>query len=412
MKKILFLATYPNQTNGYAKIGNKITNYLADYYDVYYFGFSNYKDVYVPREVHKDIKIIDVVEEEKKLNLSDSFGVDIIENWVKSINPDIIILYNDIIVTCRHLNILNKLRYEQGINFKFISYLDLVYDYERFDYINFVNQHSDKILVFSEHWKENLISMEIPEEKIDIIPHGLDESIFFKLDKIECRKELGLNIDDFIILNANRNSYRKAIDITISSFLKFLKMNEKNPKINNIKLFLHCEMSVKSGYDIFEIVKIECIKEGLDFEKIKNNHILRFQNNKVSDDVINKLYNACDMGINTCIGEGFGLCNFEQITLSKPQLVSYVGAYKDIFRDYPEFTILPVSEYNITPHIDDHCGTVYLCRAKDFADKINIIYNYYKKYEIIADKCGKKIKNKYIWKDILNKIKNSLEELY
>jgi len=405
MKKILFLATYPNQSNGYAKVANKITNYLAEFHDIYYFGFSNYRDIYVPRDIHKNIKIIDVVEEEKNRGFNDSFGVDIIEEYVKLINPDIIVLYNDIIVTCRHLNVLNKLKYEQGYNFKFVSYLDLVYDFEKFEYINFLNQYSDVIAVFSEHWKKNLMDMKIPEEKIHIAPHGFDEEKIYKIDKMQARKDLGLNIEDFIFLNINRNSYRKANDITISAFIKFMKMN---PKCKNIKLFLHCELCVKSGYDIKEIVKIECIKENMDYEYILNNHILRLGNNKVSDEIVNKIYNACDVGINTCIGEGFGLCSFEHITLGKPQIVSYVGAHKDIFNGFPEFTVTPVAQYNITSHIDDHCGTVHICNAKDFADKMNTIFNYYKKYEIIAEKCGKNIKEKYQWKNILENFKNIL----
>jgi FkbM family methyltransferase len=118
MKKVLFLATYPYQSNGYAKVANKITNYLANFYEVYYFGFSNYKDTYIPRDVHPSIKIIDVVEEENKRNLKDAFGVEIIEDTIKEIEPDIVIIYNDIIVTCNHLNVLNRLRYEEEYDFK------------------------------------------------------------------------------------------------------------------------------------------------------------------------------------------------------------------------------------------------------------------------------------------------------
>jgi glycosyltransferase involved in cell wall biosynthesis len=410
MKKLLFLATYPQQSNGYAKVGNKITNYLADNYKVYYFGFSNYMDVLIPREVHSNIEIIDVIAEEKNRGVNDSFGVEIIEEYVRKIEPDIIVLYNDVIVTCRHLNVLNKLRYEQNMKFKFISYLDLVYDFEKSEYINFINKHSDGILVFSEHWKVNLITMGVPPEKIDIIYHGFDTEKFHRLNKVESRKALGLNEDDFIILNANRNSYRNANDIAISAFIKFWKLYQHTDKVNKLKFLIHCDMNVKSGFDIYEIVKIECIKEGVDYNKILNNNIIRLSNNRISDDTMNKMYNACDMGINTCIGEGFGLCSFEHVALAKPQVVSYVGAHKDIFRDYPEFTILPVAEYNISAHTDDHCGTVYVCRSKDFADKIDTIYKYYKKYEIIADKCSRKITSKYNWSDILKKFSECLEK--
>ena len=414
MRKILFLATHPNQTNGYAKVANKITNYLSEFYKIYYFGFSNYNDAYVPRVINSNIEIIDVVSEEKIRGFQDSFGVDIIEEYVKEIDPDIIILYNDIIVTCRHLNVLNKLRENRFIdgvlipklNFKFVSYLDLVYDYERPYYIDYVSKSSDMIMVFSEYWKKNLIKMGVGESKLKVIPHGFNEDKFFKLDKNDAKIHFNLNKDDFIILNANRNSYRKANDITINSFIKFLKMNDMNPKL---KLMLHCDLDVGSGYNLFEVIRIECWKENADFEKVANHHIIQVANKRISDEEINILYNACDMGINTCIGEGFGLCSFEHVVLGKPQAVSRVGAHNDIFNGYDEFLVTPSVELNISAHTDAHCGTVYVCKSKDFAEKINSIYNFYKKYEIIANNCGKSIKERYNWDNILKSMKECLE---
>jgi D-inositol-3-phosphate glycosyltransferase len=416
MKSILFLATYPHQTNGYSKIGNKITNYLAQFYKIYYFGFSNYKDAFTPRYIHPNITIIDVIEEEKIRGKPDSFGVDIIEEYTRQINPDYIILYNDIIVTCRHLNIMNQLRQDRFIegelvprmNFKFISYLDLVYDYERPYLVDFVNRWSDMIMVFSDHWKINLIKMNIREDKIKIIPHGLDTEKFYKIDKDLAKRSMGVDVNDFIVLNANRNSYRKANDITIAAFIKFLKMNDMNPKI---KLLLHCDLEVDSGYFLQEIIKIECIKEEVDFERISKHHIIQLAKKRITDEEINNLYNACDIGINTCIGEGFGLCSFEHVTLGKPQVVSKVGAHNDIFSGYSEFMITPSVELNISAHTDAHCGTVYICKSKDFAEKLNSIYHYYKKYEIIANNCGKSIKERYNWDAILNNFKECIESL-
>lgn len=412
MRKILFLATYPYQSNGYAKVANKITNFLAESYEIHYFGFSNYKDTFINRYVHPNIKIIDVVEEEKKKGLSDAFGVEIVEDYIKEINPDIIIIYNDIIVTCNHLNVLNRLRYENGYNFKVMSYLDLVYEYEKPQYIDFVNRHTDMICVFSECWKLNLIRMGIEEKKINIIYHGLNDNIF-KLDKISCREELGLNKDDFIILNANRNSYRKATYLTISSFIKFLKKNilEGNKEIDKIKLLLHCDMDNKTGYDVSEIARIECLRESVDFDRVVNHHIVRLSNIRIDDESMNKLYNACDMGINTCVGEGFGLCSFEHISLGKPQVVSNVGAHKDIFEGYSEFTVNPTAEYYISPHTDAHVGFIEICSSKDFSQKIETIYKYYKKYEIISEKFSKNIRTKYNWDVILNEFKDCISKL-
>ena len=43
--KVFFMCTHPNQGTGYARVANKITNFLADLDDVEltYFAFQNYK---------------------------------------------------------------------------------------------------------------------------------------------------------------------------------------------------------------------------------------------------------------------------------------------------------------------------------------------------------------------------------
>jgi glycosyltransferase involved in cell wall biosynthesis len=409
MKKVLFLATHPLKFNGYAKIGNKITNYLADFYDIYYFGFSNYDNTSVEREIHPNIKIIDVVKEERARGIKEEYGIGIIEETIERINPDIVIIYNDIIVTCNHLNYLNKLRYNQGYEFKVINYLDLVYEYEKPLYVDFVSRHTDLIIVFSECWKSNLIKMGVDGNKIKICYHGIDEHLV-KLDKQECRKSLNLNENDFIILNCNRNCYRKATYLTIDSFIKFLKKNEKNPNLDNIKLFLHCEMTCKTGYNIVEICQIQCLRNDFDFDKLVNHHIIYLGENRLlSDEGMNRLYNACDVGINTCVGEGFGLCSFEHIYLGKPQAVTHTGAHKDIFKGYNEFTINPITDYYISSQTDDHVGFIEICNPEDFAQKLDTLYKYYKKYEIISQKFSNNMMKKYSWESILKDFKEFVD---
>ena len=398
MKKVLFLATYPTQSNGYARIGNILSNHLAKTCEVYYFGFSNYPGTFVPRYIDPSIKLIDVIQEEELRSNDEGFGVGIITEFMNSIKPDIVLIYNDIIVTCRHLNKLNQLEKY----FKVINYLDLVYDFENPVYMNHVNRSCDKILAFSEHWKNNMITMGVPESKISILNHGLDNRLFFKIDKKEARKALGLREDNFYILNTNRNSYRKANDITISAFLLLLK------KVNfdkRFKLLLHCDLDNNSGYNLRNIIKTECMKYGIDSEYVSNNLIETMGVYRITDEKMNLMYNACDVGINTCIGEGFGLCNLEHAGLGKPQVVSNVGGLKDIFKDFPEMTINPVAEYNISSHTDGHNGLAYLCRAVDFADRLYDIYTNYEKYKEIAEKCAEHIQERFNWDTILSGFK-------
>lgn len=397
MKKLLFLATYPTQSNGYARVGNILTNYLANKYEVFYFGFSNYKCTAIDRYIHPSIRLIDVIEEEKKRNFSDNFGIDIIKDFILSIKPDIVLVYNDIIVSCRHFNIFNSIKSIHS--FQVINYLDLVYDFENPVYVNHVDRSCDKIIVFSQHWKNNLIAMGINHNKISILLHGFDDKLFQRMSIQNARQLLNLNSEEFIFLNTNRNSYRKAQDITISAFLLFLKKVNFNEKC---KLLLHCDLENKSGYNLRNVITTECMKYGINYNYILDKFIHTLGPYRISDEKINMLYNACNVGLNTCIGEGFGLCNLELASLGKPQIMSRVGGLKDIFHKYPELSVEPIAEFNIPEHTDGHNGIAYVCRASDFADRMYDMYMNYDKYLEIADKCSVYVRNEFVWDKVLN----------
>ena len=208
----------------------------------------------------------------------------------------------------------------------------------------------------------------------------------------------GIGHDNFVILNTNRNSYRKATDITIRAFLKFFKMVNEDERV---KLFLNCALKSDSGYDIPQLIDLECSRLGLDSKKILNNNILIFQN-RPGDEIINYLYNACEVGINTCVGEGFGLCNIEHASVGKPQVISKVCSFKDIFKNVGDYSfVTPKVGIYATPHMDTHVGYLEYCSDDDFANKLYDIFNNYEKYAKKYESFSKYLVNKYNWDDIL-----------
>ena len=90
--------------------------------------------------------------------------------------------------------------------------------------------------------------------------------------------------------------------------------------LNDLNMNLE-EGPEQEGYDILNLIKISCIKYDIDFNTVINSHIYKYpKKNQMSDEMLNCLYNSCDIGINTCVGEGFGLCNLEHASLGKPQI--------------------------------------------------------------------------------------------
>lgn len=385
--KILFYASYPTLTVGYAKVGNVISNYLATLpndivSEIYYFGISKFKGNHTcdNRKIHPRIKMIDVLEEELKIGSSEVYGVDIIEEWLNKIKPDVFIIYNDIVVTCRLFNSLLNFRKENKDTTKFVCYIDLVYPYEKLEQIEHMDRNSDMIITFSEYWKKNLVEMGVSENKIRILHHGITDNYLFPIEKSEARKMIDksgevVREDDFLILNTNRNSYRKATDITIASFIHFLKSTGMNPRV---KLYLNCFLLSESGYDIVSVIKTECIKQKVSFEDIfKGNHIITSSDSPGSlpDERVNALYNASDVGINTCLGEGFGLCNVEHAFLKRPQIVPEVGAFIDIFKGKPFCkTVKPVCELSVSTNLDAHNGYISICTKESYAEALEFYF--------------------------------------
>ncbi len=400
--KILFFATYPNIEIGYSRIANILSNCLAEQnHEIYYIGLTNYNKNVCNRYIHPNIILIDALEEEKKLGFNELYGVNIICEYITKLNPDVVFIYNDIIVISRIFN--NFIKYNINKCFKLYIYLDLVYKYEKINLINHIDKFADMIFVFSECWKKNLIEMGINENKIDVLYHGIDTKNFYPIDREIARKMFNFDLDDFIILNTNRNNYRKCIDKTIDAFINFLKIKECNKKI---KLFLnmnHTEGPEQVGYDTLNLIKISCIKYKLDYDMVVSNNIYIINNNMIlSDEMLNNLYNACDVGINTCAGEGFGLCNLEHASLGKPQIISKVGGLSDIFSNDYSILVEPVTEIYVSNSLDFHGGYLEICSTNDFTDAMIKYYDDPILLKNHGELSMKILKKKYNWVNILD----------
>jgi D-inositol-3-phosphate glycosyltransferase len=402
-QNILFLATHPMQPTGYARIAHKLSNYLADQdgYNFYYFAFQNYKNTIIKRDISKNIHFIDVEEVSKTNMLNDSFGVSLLTKYIHELKIDILFIYNDILLSCRIFNELLKI----PKTFKTILYIDLVYNYERNVLIQHAAKFTDLFFVFSEYWVNDLKNQGVSENKIKVLPHGISDNVY-PLDKILCRNELKIDENDFIILNTNRNAYRKGWDISIHSFLLAYK-NLGCP--DNFKFFINCHFMSDYGHNIIELIKLFCQILELDYQHIINHNILRLpKNGYLSDKTINYLYNASDVGLNTCLGEGFGLCNIEHASVGCVQVVSKVGAFHDNLPNDLCFKIDPITKIYIAKHIDEHGGFGYITRPEDIADKLEYIYNYRYKFETNS-LLSKTIRDKFNWDTILKQFYNDFK---
>lgn len=413
MKKILLLATYPTQPTGYSKIACKLANHLCKSYDLYYFGYHNVASTKVERDVDDRVKLIDVLDIERELGYNDTYGDNIIGEYIENIKPDIVLIYNDILVVCRMFNAINKLKSDKfKSTFKTVVYLDLVYEYERNEFLTFMEVNSDLILTFSEFWKNHLVTdLNMNGNKIKVLRHGF-EPVLIRDSQEECREHFGFLPGDFVILNANRNTYRKALDITIKGFLIFLKGNcdEYNNYPPQFKLFLTCDLNTKSGHNILDLIRNICLELKMNYKDVVNNHILQPKSRPLSDKDMYKLYRACDVGVNSAIGEGFGLCNLEHAYLGGRQVLSDVGPARDIYEgDGDVILIKPSTSYHVSNHTDYHNGLVRVCNATRFADAFGSLYISCRARRVNTIRGY--IDKEYNWDKILGQLEEYLDRL-
>lgn len=169
------------------------------------------------------------------------------------------------------------------------------------------------------------------KDRLQVIPHGIDTSVFFKMDtpKAELREryfKTNQYNNSVIFLNANRNQTRKRLDITMHAFSKFLKGKDT-------LLWMHCgntdlrSMNISrlaERYDIVSQVRLTGGASGGVTSAIQ----------KIENEQVNVMYNICDFGLNSSLGEGWGLCNTEHAATGALQIVPNHSACAELFSGF------------------------------------------------------------------------------
>lgn len=392
MKKVIFCGTHPGQYNGYSKVVYELALGLSEYKDIklHIFGFQNFynkQDHKLERKLPESVEIYDVFANEEPKNKG--FGENIIVDYVNNIEPDIIIIYNDLIVIN---SLLTKLKDVKNQNFKIVPYIDLVYKNEKNSLIMNIDSLCDSAIMFTDYWK-SVISMQGFTKPLYVMEHAFNSNHYYPIPKSLSRTFFGIDEDDFIIVNLNRNQPRKRWDLCMMAFIKFISKHLET----NIRLLI--ATSTQGGWDMVDIMISECRKYNISVDDLKK-HLIIIQNpQQITDQDINVMYNVGDVGINTCDGEGFGLCNFEQAGIGVPQIVPNIGGFKDFFTKDNAILIEPQWSYYCDHSRDFVSGEAQICNVDDYANALEFAYNNQDKLKTLGKNARKHITENYIWND-------------
>jgi glycosyltransferase involved in cell wall biosynthesis len=205
---------------------------------------------------------------------------------------------------------------------------------------------------------------------IDTLPHGVDTQTFYPLANIEDeRRRLARQLlfphrpelhEAFIVLNANRGYPRKRIDLTLDGFAAFVQ-----GKPENVYLYLH--QPFISRYDKRRLLQ--------DIEaRNLTKHVLvndaQPDDTVLSDERLNWLYNACDVGINTAMGEGWGLVSFEHAATGAAQIVPEHTVFIENWEDAALMLPIVGTDYIFYEHTE-----MYVVSPVDVAKHLNALYH-------------------------------------
>jgi glycosyltransferase involved in cell wall biosynthesis len=346
--RFLLVSTHTEQVTGYSKVSYNLLKQLGTLQPlikIFHFGFQR-TPARLPSPARPLSGIIQYDAAANEDPKEQGFGFNKFKEYVDTVNPDIIMIYNDPIVINQFIQQVKDV----PKSWKLWVYLDQVYKGADMGLLRNIENASDRILCFTEEWKKYLMTrLTTPNIKIDVLEHGIDSLVFKPLsdgERAGIRKNLNLKSSDKVFLNMNRNSQRKRLDLTIMAFARLLKKFPDAP----YHLLLVTGVKPEGGafYQPLQIYLNELELLGLDNLKYGTRVTIvdtTAPQAYFNDDAINQLYNVADVGINTSAGEGFGLCQLEHMATGAPQVVLALDCYKAFMNDKTSVQ-LPTTTYS------------------------------------------------------------------
>jgi len=317
---------------GFARVLHSILDRVKHKYEIHHLGINYSGD---PHDADWKIYVA-------RLG-GDVYGINRLQQIIEAVKPRLVFMVNDIWILGRYTSILKE--YKDKL--KTVLYFPV--DGEPID-SEFVGQLDgvDQLVAYNQFGKRAIeqaiagVRQENPDFKaseIEVIPHGVDTKLFhpyskmpgtdgIKRGRLRAKKLLLPNtkdfLDSFIVLNANRNQPRKRIELTMQGFALFA---ENKP--DSVKLYLHMGTE-DQGWNLMSLARRYDIEGRL----IISNTSKEIPTDSVER--LNMIYNACEVGINTSIGEGWGLVSFEHAATGAAQIVPRHTACEELWQGAAE----------------------------------------------------------------------------
>jgi D-inositol-3-phosphate glycosyltransferase len=374
---------------GFSRVTENVISRLKDDFEIVVLGNNWWGD---PTPLQEEYKMYP----SSNRHQTAPFGEQRIREIVEREQPDVVFTINDMWIINEQYRQIQDL-HKQG-KFKFVGYAPM----DSYGWIGCLDETAndwDAIISYTEFGAHEFVKGGI-YKPIAVIPHGVTPGQFYPMDRNECRRKLGLKEDIFIVFNGNRNQFRKRQDITIKAFAKFA--------VNKPEAQLYLHMGLKDqGWDLMGVFAREMSKVGLD----PNGRIIMTTQSdgppNVSVEMLNTIYNACDVGVNTCKGEGWGLVNFEHAACGVPQVVPDHTSCKEIFESYGELIRCDHVD------VDTNYAREMPCPSSDhLAEILDYLYQDQSVREWVGTRCRQRVMDtQFSWDTVASQFGGIFEEV-
>ncbi|HJT98481.1 MAG TPA: glycosyltransferase [Rhodanobacteraceae bacterium] len=313
MKPLLAVLGWYRPGTGFTRVLDKLTRGLAARYRVRWYGVGHHGD---PLELADGIEIVPT-----NLRGGDVLGAYALARELPALRPRAIFALNDIWHLAHYARVLAPVRARARL----VGYFpldgrpltaDIVAPLEGFDALATYTRAARD--AFRAAWPRTL-----DRPILRVVAHGVDgvafrpsralrDADFAPVARLSARRTAfpawPADESAFVVLNASRPDPRKRLDLTLEGFARFA-----SGKPPGVRLCLHHAVHIPDvARGLHERAAGLGLSERLLFDDASGT---------LSDASLNTLYNACDVGLNTSAGEGFGLVSFEHAAAGAAQIV-------------------------------------------------------------------------------------------
>jgi D-inositol-3-phosphate glycosyltransferase len=395
----LLIAGYARGASGFARVCHGIAGHLPEHYEVHQLGVDVHGQEPVDvRGAHRRWRV------HSNPDPDDPWGLAELPRLVASLSPDLVLMNAPPAALAAMCHTLTSARCAL-VGYPAIGAREEVWGLHLGQFAAL-----DRLVLYTRFARECVESIAaaagIGVPNLDVIPHGIDHDCFHALVSLgkrparaasrrQARAVLFPNrpeLDDaLIVLNANQNQPHKRVDLTVAGFAAFARDRGRD-----VYLYLHMGLRLGARSEPLGIEKAGLADRILLTE-------LAERHPTASDERLNVIYNACDIGVNTSTSEGWGLCAFEHAATGAAQVLTATAVISELWTGAAEL---------VRPTRRAAPGRPLSVAAEDVAEALSRLCDNRQRLDTLSDAAwARATRSEYQWTAVAERWDNLFQDV-